>query len=467
MIMKIINKSYPSSRYCSHITTNNILGEVSKRNSYILRLCALVSQFIGVNVVNKGHVIMLTFTYNNEHLPFAINPETNERVPVFNREHIKTFLNRLKVRHSRFMKGFYKYFLCFEYGKNTKRQHMHALFCLSSECDLKLFIDTCRELWTYGYMFPSPHGNPYQKAQLRHAGKGASYAAKYVCKDLSYYELPAVQRYIEYIEKQSDDDKKILRNGLPRIYQSNGIGANLLDQLDNNFDEVVKYGILNPLTNKRAPIPYYVYNKYFFKTIPALDSRLGKNGKMLYDRVMIKDDSSYLDYKLEQLNKSIERSCMFFDNSVLTFKVMSPNAETLYNTVAKLKYVTGIDDTYTLSYMFQVYKNYVRCASDKLLYCVDTFNDLFTVDFVKNFLIDSLDVYKNYKDSLDYNKVFPITSCFTHSDTARAIFDCLNILCDVYSYFLEDIQLIRESDFQKQEKVRELLRTYNYPVNLC
>lgn len=465
--MKIINKSYPSSRYCSHITTNNILGEVTKRNSYILRLCALVSQFIGVNVINKGHVIMLTFTYNNENLPFAINPETNERVPVFNREHVKTFLNRLKVRHSRFMKGFYKYFFCFEYGKNTKRQHMHALFCLSSECDLKLFVDTCRELWTYGYMFPSPHGNPYQNAQLRHAGKGASYAAKYVCKDLSYYEMPIVQRYVEYIEKQSDEDKKILRNGLPRIYQSNFIGANLLDQLDSNFDEVIKYGILNPLTNKRAPIPYYVYNKYFFKTVPAFDSRIGKNGKTLYDRIMIRDDSSYLDYKLEQLNKSIERSCMFFDNSALSFKAIAPNAETLYNTVAKLKSVTGIDDTYTLSYMFQVYKNYVRCASDKLLYCVDNFCDLFTVDFVKNFLIDSLNVYKNYKDSLEYNKVFPITSCFTHSDTARVIFDCLNILCDVYSYFLEDIQLIRESDFQKQEKVREMLRTYNYPVNLC
>lgn len=465
--MKIINKSYPSSRYCSHITTNNILGEVTKRNSYILRLCALVSQFIGVNVINKGHVIMLTFTYNNENLPFAINPETNERVPVFNRDHVKTFLNRLKVRHSRFMNGYYKYFFCFEYGKNTKRQHMHALFCLSSECDLRLFIDTCRELWNFGYMFPAPHGNPYQKAQLRHAGKGASYAAKYVCKDLSYYEMPVVQRYVEYIDKQSDEDKKILRNGLPRIYQSNGIGSNLLDQLDSNFDEVVKYGILNPLTNKRAPIPYYVYNKYFFKTVPAFDSRLGKNGKMLYDRVMIKDDFSYLDYKLEQLNKSVERSCMFFDNSALSFKTIAPNAETLYNTVEKLKSLTCIDDSYTLSYMFQVYKNYVRCASDKLLYCVDTFNDLFTIAFVKNFLIDSLNVYKNYKDSLEYNKVFPITLCFTHNDTARAIFDCLNILCDVYSYFLEDIQLIRESDFQKQEKVRELLRTYNYPVNLC
>lgn len=465
--MKIINKSYPSSRYCSHITTNNILGEVTKRNSYVLRLCALVSQFIGVNVINKGHVIMLTFTYNNENLPFAINPETNERVPVFNREHVKMFLNRLKVRHSRFMRGFYKYFFCFEYGKNTKRQHIHALFCLSSECDLRLFIDTCRELWTFGHMFPAPFGNPYQKAQLRHAGKGASYAAKYVCKDLSYYEMPVVQRYIEYIEKQSDEDKKILRNGLPRIYQSNGIGSNLIDQLDSNFDEVVKYGILNPLTNKRAPIPYYVYNKYFFKTIPAFDSRVGKNGKTLYDRVMIKDDSSFLDYKLEQLNKSIERSCMFFDNSALSFKTIAPNAETLYNTVLKLKSITGIDDTYTLSFMFQVYKSYVRCASDKLLYCVDTFNDLFTVDFVKNFLVDSLNVYKNYKDSLEYNKVFPITSCFTHNDIARAIFDCLNILCDVYSYFLEDIQLIRESDFQKQEKVRELLRTYNYPVNLC
>lgn len=465
--MIIKNKGYASVRYSSHITVNETLSEVAKRNSYILRLCSLVNTFIGPNVVNKGAVIMLTFTYANEFLPYAINPESNERVPVFSRNHIKTFLNRLKVRHSRFMKGFYKYFICFEYGKNTKRQHMHALFCLSPECDLRMFIDTCRELWTYGFMFPSPYGNPYEAAKLRHAGKGASYAAKYVCKDLSYYSMPVVQRYLDYIDKQDDETKSVLRDGLPRIYQSNGIGVDLVNQLADNFDDVSKYGLINPLTNKRAPIPYYVYNKFFFTTIPAFDGRTGKSDKPLYDRVLIKDDDTFISYKLSALNRSIENISSYFDTSISRCQSFLPYAQSFSDCIANLKGLLNIDDSYTLAYVFVIYKDYVRCSSDLMLPYVNVFSDLFTVDFVKQFLINSTNTYQNYKRSLYYGKTTPLINCFFHSDTAKALFRCLDTLCDVFSFFRQDLQLLRENDFQKSEKIREMLRTYNFPLDLC
>lgn len=465
--MIIKNKAYASVRYSSHITLNATLNEVSRRNSYILRLCSLVNSFIGPNVVNKGNVIMLTFTYDNAHLPFAYNPDTNERVPVFCRNDIKTFLNRLKVRHSRFMKGFYKYFICFEYGKNTKRQHLHGLFCLSPECDLKFFVDTCRELWQFGFMFPSPYGNPYEAAKLRHAGKGASYAAKYVCKDLSYFNLPSVQRYLEYIEKQDDDYKAVLRDGLPRIYQSNGVGADLVNQLSDNFDDVSKHGLINPLTNKRAPIPYYVYNKFFFQTVPAFDSRVGKKGKLLYDRVMIKDDDVFLSYKLDSLYRSIENVTPYFDTSITRCKSFLPYSDSLSDCVSKLKDITGVDDRFTLAYMFVIYKDYIRCSSDLMLPYVDTFSDLFTINFVEKFIVNSCNTYQNYKQSIEYNKLVPLVHCFYHSDTAKSVFNCLNRLCDIFSYFREDLQLLRESDFQKAESLREMLREYKYPTDLC
>lgn len=465
--MRIINKGYPSSRYCSYIVNNSTLSEVAKRNSYILRLCALVSLYLGVDVNIKGNVLMLTFTYNNENLPFWINPNTGERVPVFNREHVKTFLNRLKTRFSRESKGHYKYFFCFEYGKNTKRQHMHALFCLSPEVSVKWFVDTCRELWQYGFMFPSPHGNPYEAAKLRHAGKGASYAAKYVCKDVSYYDIPAVQRYIEYMEKQSDEDKKILRNGLPRIYQSNGIGENLLTQLDDNFFDVCENGLINPLTNKRAPIPYYVYNKYFFQTIPAFDSRKGKNDKPLYDRVLKREDNSYIEYKLTMLHKQVHRTSIFFDNENLNLSSLSDYSDILAIYVNKMRQITGINDNYTLSYIFTIYKNYVRCASDKLLYCVDTFTDLFTIDFVKEFLNHSTNTYQNYLDGCRYNKYIPLINCFEYNDTCHELFKVLNSLCNIYDKFSDDIQEIKENDFQKAESIREMLRNYKFPTDLC
>ena len=111
--MIIKNKGYASVRYSSHINVNETLSEVAKRNSYILRLCSLVNSFIGPNVVNKGNVIMLTFTYNNENLPFAINPERPRSVqrykPVSGQtttrigrtgiyKSIKSYLNNLRGR---------------------------------------------------------------------------------------------------------------------------------------------------------------------------------------------------------------------------------------------------------------------------------------------------------------------------------------------------------------------------------
>lgn len=56
--------------------------------------------------------------------------------------------------YRKYGRGAYKYFIAMEYGKNTKRQHLHGLFFLSSAVDYVFFCELCRELWTYGYTFP-------------------------------------------------------------------------------------------------------------------------------------------------------------------------------------------------------------------------------------------------------------------------------------------------------------------------
>ena len=279
--------------------------------------------------------------------------------------------------------------------------------------------------------------------------------------------MPVVQRYLDYIDKQDDDTKSVLRDALPRIYQSNGIGIDLVQQLADNFDDVSKYGLLNPLTNKRSPIPYYVYNKFFFNTIPAFDGRIGKNSKPLYDRVLIKDDDTFVTYKLNALNRSIENSRPYFDTSISHCQSFLPYSRSLSDCIASLKSLTSIDDSYTLAYIFVIYKDYVRCSSDLMLPYVNVFSDLFTVDFVKNFLVNSCDTYQNYKRTLFYGKTLPLINCFDHSDTAKVLFRCLDTLCDVFSNFREDLQLLRERDFQKSEELREMLRKYNFPTDLC
>lgn len=149
--MRVINRSYTSSRYCVYIDSCDELSRSIRRNSYILRLTSTASEFVGSHLpLNKrGNIMMLTLTYNNKYLPIAVNPVNGQRVPVFSRNHVKTFLNRLKVRFSRYFKGNYKYFLCMEYGKDTKRQHYHVLFLFL----IKLIIRNSLTLFVnFGFM---------------------------------------------------------------------------------------------------------------------------------------------------------------------------------------------------------------------------------------------------------------------------------------------------------------------------
>ena len=188
---------------------------------------------------------------------------------------------------------------------------------------------------------------------------------------------------------------------------------------------------------------------------------------MLYDRVLKDDIEVYINYRVSALNSSVENSCIYFNGTANLFTSFSSYSKSLSDCVSSLKALTGVNDYYTLSFIFNVYKSYVRCASDRLLHCVDTFSDLFTLKFVTTFISDSCDVYENYKHSLRCRDIVPLTACFQHSNTAMRIFQSLDKLCDIYTYFLEDIQLLREKDFQKAESLREMLRTYNYPTDLC
>ena len=117
------------------------------QNSWVTRLGFDLSDLYA----NGGKAIFLTFTYNNECLPFSHFGFVNdEPVPCFQHDDILRFLNELKVYVNRkYGKGQYKYFWCSEYGKFTKRPHYHALFMLKSGVEPVWFAEKCRELWDH------------------------------------------------------------------------------------------------------------------------------------------------------------------------------------------------------------------------------------------------------------------------------------------------------------------------------
>lgn len=265
-----------------------------------------------------GIAVFLTFTYNNKHLPWLHNEDDKENpihVPCFDGNHILGFLDRLNnTMQYIYGKRSYKYFIAAEYGKNTRRPHYHGLFFLRPDVKWRWFVEYCRELWSnYGYMFPKystkrdmwldnygKPSTPLLKGFDPESGvplyAGARYVSKYVCKDISYFELnPTLNKAC-----QSKQFRKTYAKQLPKHWQSNGIGYSLFFHKYNLsdcqlLDDIITNGVPNPLdpTADKIPVPQYIVNKFMYVNVKS--TRISPTtGKFLYDRKLSVFGEAYL-----------------------------------------------------------------------------------------------------------------------------------------------------------------------------
>lgn len=234
-----------------------------------------------------GIAVFLTFTYNDSTLPTYFNENTGLYFPVFDHDHVKTFLNRLKIRSYRsFGKGSYKYFIAMEYGKHTKRQHLHGLFFLEPSVNWSAFVELCRSLWKeHGFMFPKydihygyiKDDKTPDLPTIRSIVKGAMYVSKYVTKDLAYFDLP---NFDEFVSTCSD-----YKEYMPKHYQSNNIGISIMDKFNFNDMDVLtnqlSNGIAVSYSDENVPVPRYILRKLLYKNV--LLGRKNVENKPLYD----------------------------------------------------------------------------------------------------------------------------------------------------------------------------------------
>lgn len=257
-----------------------------------------------------GRAVFLTFTYNNACLPiyrdkkYVVDGKPFE-VPCFNHKDVLTFLNRLKVEsYKRFGSYSYKYFMCSEFGKNTKRPHYHAIFFLQPTVNWSEFVKICRAKWSYGFMFPKfdkkrgvfvdskglslGNGKPCISA----LGGCSKYVSKYITKDMSYYGRKDIQLYL------SDKSNKVrMSKFLPKHWQSNNLGISVIDEInlfdENSVKQALSDGVCNPLTFKVVPFPKYAIDKLMYKNV--LSPRVSeKTNKPLYDRVLTEFGRIYM-----------------------------------------------------------------------------------------------------------------------------------------------------------------------------
>lgn len=300
---------YGYSVPCGHC----LACQQAKRDEWQTRISFEIS-----SLYKRGGVaVFLTFTYNDANLPHytlklkrpqlvvapttlfgdkdLVSPLHREYdyldVPCFNHEHVTKFLNNIKVNsYKLYGRKSYKYFFVCEYGSDTKRPHYHCIFFLEPRVDVITFVELCRKLWKYGFMFPKydvhchqyvDNHNKVVAPTLRSLKGGARYVSKYITKDISYFEIPFVKEYL-----LDPVNKLAMKRYLPKHWQSNGLGYSVYDTINLHDDASVKdlfvKGVFNPLTAQNVPLPRYLQNRLLYKNVRS--NRLGKNGRPLYDR---------------------------------------------------------------------------------------------------------------------------------------------------------------------------------------
>jgi hypothetical protein len=229
----------------------------------------------------KGFGVFLTFTYTDHSLPHSdFGLKGQKVVPCFSADDVSRFLNKVKVYMYRtYGKGSYKYFMCSEYGKFTKRPHYHALFMLEHNVDYYQFVETCRKYWLHGFMFPRHNGYQYvdnfgnaTTPLLHNAQNACKYVCKYITKDLDYYEIPTIKKYLEVRYALPKEVRASFNKRLPKHFQSKGIGSSFFSSCDNpnNLLACVSNGVINPTNCRVMQLPRYYVEHFAFAHRPAI-----------------------------------------------------------------------------------------------------------------------------------------------------------------------------------------------------
>lgn len=280
----------------------------------------------------NGVCMFLTFTFNEENLS-TFSFVDNQFLPstpfmCFDHSKIHTFLNSMRVyfyRNYQFSNTDYRYFIAEEYGKNTKRPHLHMCLHINkkmTQSEYYNIVEHLRSIWKYGFMFPKfdVHRNMYvdnfgkpSSPFFRDKVASGKYVSKYVLKDLSFYKQSGIKEYSEltsYTKKTlfkngfkysytnsdftpsdkllSDEFnpashpygkiryyKQIVNNIFPSHFQSKSYGSlhskvkNILNQVDNysNANNLVENGVENPLTHERETLISYYSDKLQYKFV--------------------------------------------------------------------------------------------------------------------------------------------------------------------------------------------------------
>lgn len=295
-----------------------------------------------------------TLTYNDDSLPyidvdrisvenddscvlsvgnktFILPPafKKSERIKCFNKEHIIALFKYLRKHYTNNgADDNTPVFLCAsEFGSHTQRPHYH--FVVGCKDTAENIHSLIKNWWCdkkkFGFLFPRRfQGNELNRGKLTKPfeikpatfSQSAKYVAKYCCKDLSYYHLPSVKNFENFLKNNpSDENLHIARYHLPFLHTSRKLGYSLLDyvkDVDSLVNGIKLEGIKNLVALPDLLFRRLVYRRRTVKDDPSI--KVLENGKIKY-----KYRVDLTDLGKEYLLKSLGNRCRSLQSDLRVF----------------------------------------------------------------------------------------------------------------------------------------------------
>ena len=258
------------------------------RESWVFRLRCEFEK-----LVKRGfNVGFVTLTYNEKNVPRIpykfVKPTfkalySPHKMPMcFSRYDVNGLIKYLRnwmYRKKKISKDLkLRFMVCSEFGEETARPHYHAIFCIPPIINPRDFYNKLTEFWTQkGFVIPKDFeggcdekGRYHKPFLVNCVSDACKYTAKYVCKDIAFYDRVNREHFRNY--KCGEMDK--LSDYLPFHSQSKSLGISFLDELtDKQKFDYFYNGVSFIGDDKLRHMPIYFKNKLLFTNYYVIDSQ--------------------------------------------------------------------------------------------------------------------------------------------------------------------------------------------------
>lgn len=338
----------------------------------------------------KGSTLFLTFTYNEECCPWFVQ-NGRKLFRCFRHSDKDRFLNNLRKFFERlgFGGGQIRYIFTSEYGSRfTHRPHYHSLLFLSYGIMDYIYKNVSRnpydivtwlanKFWKQGFMSLSKKYGLFVDND-----NAAKYVSKYCCKDLDFFNVPSISRYLgDKFDPLYPERLKAIRDVSPKHFQSKYFGIKLLDELlvscshEDDLIDSINRGY--PLRKKDNTFKYYPYPQYITRKLThyqRYDNTFGYTdfGKTLEFKKLVKKIEDYEHTCIEICRLD---PCLFSSDCERIFGI---SASRLFQEVRT--YIADPNNLhYAAIYRYVFFRNYVK--SDYLRTYVELSSNLFRTEW--------------------------------------------------------------------------------------